>query len=51
MIPIRVLVVDDSIVIRKLLSDTLSGDPALKVVVRPATDELRWPRFRSSIPT
>jgi two-component system chemotaxis response regulator CheB len=30
--PIRVLVVDDSVVIRKLLSDTLSGDPALQVV-------------------
>jgi two-component system, chemotaxis family, protein-glutamate methylesterase/glutaminase len=32
MIPIRILVVDDSIVIRKLLSDTLSGDRALEVV-------------------
>jgi two-component system, chemotaxis family, protein-glutamate methylesterase/glutaminase len=30
--PIRVLVVDDSVVIRKLLSDTLSGDAALEVV-------------------
>jgi two-component system chemotaxis response regulator CheB len=29
---IRILVVDDSVVIRKLLSDTLSGDPALEVV-------------------
>ncbi|MGA2416156.1 MAG: chemotaxis response regulator protein-glutamate methylesterase [Candidatus Sulfotelmatobacter sp.] len=29
---IRVLVVDDSVVIRKVLSDTLSGDPALEVV-------------------
>src|SRR5271165_1667350 len=29
---IRVLVVDDSVVIRKLLSDALSGDPALEVV-------------------
>ena len=32
MAPIRILVVDDSVVIRKLLSDTLSGDPALEVV-------------------
>lgn len=32
MAPIRILVVDDSIVIRRLLSDTLSGDPALQVV-------------------
>lgn len=29
---IRVLVVDDSVVIRKLLSEALSGDPALEVV-------------------
>jgi two-component system chemotaxis response regulator CheB len=29
---IRILVVDDSVVIRKLLSDTLSGDRALEVV-------------------
>jgi two-component system chemotaxis response regulator CheB len=32
MTPIRILVVDDSVVIRKVLSDTLSGDPALEVV-------------------
>ena len=32
MAPIRILVVDDSVVIRKLLSDTLSGDPAFEVV-------------------
>jgi two-component system chemotaxis response regulator CheB len=32
MTPIRILVVDDSVVIRRLLSDTLSGDPALEVV-------------------
>jgi two-component system chemotaxis response regulator CheB len=32
MTPIRILVVDDSVVIRKLLSDTLSGDSALEVV-------------------
>jgi two-component system chemotaxis response regulator CheB len=32
MAPIRILVVDDSLVIRKLLSDTLSGDRALEVV-------------------
>lgn len=29
--PIRILVVDDSVVIRKLLTDTLSGDSALEV--------------------
>src|ERR1700687_6079569 len=32
MAPIRILVVDDSVVIRRLLSDTLSGDHALEVV-------------------
>src|SRR5450631_1983013 len=32
MAAIRILVVDDSVVIRKLLSDTLSGDPGLEVV-------------------
>jgi two-component system, chemotaxis family, protein-glutamate methylesterase/glutaminase len=32
MTPIRILVVDDSVVIRKLLSDSLSSDPALEVV-------------------
>jgi two-component system chemotaxis response regulator CheB len=32
MTPIRILVVDDSVVIRKLLSDTLSRDSALEVV-------------------
>src|ERR1700721_156450 len=32
MTPIRVLVVDDSMVIRRLLSDTLSMDRALEVV-------------------
>jgi two-component system, chemotaxis family, protein-glutamate methylesterase/glutaminase len=31
MTPIRILVADDSVVIRKLLSDTLSGDRALEV--------------------
>jgi two-component system, chemotaxis family, protein-glutamate methylesterase/glutaminase len=32
MTSIRILVVDDSVVIRRLLSDTLSGDPTLEVV-------------------
>ncbi len=32
MAPIRILVVDDSVVFRKLLTDTLSGDPELEVV-------------------
>src|SRR5229473_1085012 len=32
MTSIRILVVDDSVVIRKLLADTLSQDPALEVI-------------------
>src|SRR6202165_5880159 len=32
MAPIRILVVDDSVVVRRVLSDTLSGDPGLMVV-------------------
>jgi two-component system chemotaxis response regulator CheB len=32
MAPIRILVVDDSVVIRRILSDTLSKDPELEVV-------------------
>jgi len=32
MASIRILVVDDSVVIRKLLSETLSADPELEVV-------------------
>ncbi|MBI3605005.1 MAG: chemotaxis response regulator protein-glutamate methylesterase, partial [Nitrospirae bacterium] len=30
--PIRILIVDDSAVIRRLISDVLSGDPDLEVV-------------------
>src|SRR3712207_8382834 len=30
--PIRVLVVDDSVVVRKIVTDVLSADPAIEVV-------------------
>ncbi len=30
--PIRVLVVDDSVVVRKIVTDVLSEDPAIDVV-------------------
>ena len=32
MAPIRVMVVDDSVVVRKLVTDVLSADPAIEVV-------------------
>ena len=50
MAAIRILVVDDSLVIRKVLSDTLSKDPELEVVGQPATDESPWRRSRRCIP-
>jgi two-component system, chemotaxis family, protein-glutamate methylesterase/glutaminase len=50
MTPIRILVVDDSVVIRKLLSETLSGDPALEVVGTASDGRIAWPKFRSLKP-
>ena len=32
MVPIRILIVDDSVVVRKIVSDTLKSDPAFEVV-------------------
>jgi two-component system, chemotaxis family, protein-glutamate methylesterase/glutaminase len=49
MTPIRILVVDDSVVIRKLLSDTLSRDYALKVIV--AASDGRIALAKISLPT
>lgn len=37
---IRVLVVDDSVVIRKLVTDALAGDPALEIVGTAATGKI-----------
>lgn len=38
--PIRVLVVDDAVVIRRLLSDTLAGDPGIEVVGAAASGRI-----------
>src|SRR5579863_2133395 len=54
MAPIRILVVDDSIVIRKLLSDTLSGDPALEVVATASAGHIalsKIPQFKPDLIT
>ena len=40
MAPIRILVVDDSVVTRKVLSDTLTGDPALEVVATASDGQI-----------
>jgi two-component system, chemotaxis family, protein-glutamate methylesterase/glutaminase len=37
---IRVLIVDDSVVIRRLLSDCLSGDPAIEVAGSAASGSI-----------
>lgn len=37
MIPIRVLIIDDSVVVRRVLTDVLQGDPGIEVVGTAAT--------------
>ena len=37
---IRVLIVDDSVVIRRILSEELSKDPALEIVGKAATGKI-----------
>src|ERR1700733_16009794 len=54
MAPIRILVVDDSVVIRKLLSDTLSGDRALEVVATASDGHIalaKIPQFKPDLIT
>src|ERR1700689_4521312 len=54
MAPIRILVVDDSVVIRKLLSDTLSGDGALEVVATASDGHIalaKIPQFKPDLIT
>ena len=41
---IRVLVVDDAVVFRRLVSDELGRDPAMEVVGTAANGRSRWRR-------
>jgi two-component system, chemotaxis family, protein-glutamate methylesterase/glutaminase len=50
MAAIRILVVDDSLVTRKVLSDTLSKDPDLEVVATASDGQSLWRRSRRCIP-
>jgi hypothetical protein len=44
---IRILVVDDSVVFRRALSDEFSRDPALEWSVPQPTAESPWPSWAS----
>lgn len=48
--PVRVLVVDDSVVIRRLVSDALSADPALEVVGTAANGRLALAKIEQLAP-
>ena len=48
MTKIRVLTVDDSVVIRRLLSDILTQDPDIEVAGYATNGRLRWRRYRKS---
>ena len=50
MTPIRVLIVDDSVVIRRLLSDVLSSDPAIEVVGTASNGRIGLDRIRQLSP-
>ena len=46
----RVMVVDDSVVIRRTLTKVLDEDPDIEVVLRPPTAESHCSRLLSSVP-
>ena len=48
--PIRVLVVDDSVVIRRLVTDVLSGDPDIEVVGTAANGQIALGKVASLTP-
>ena len=48
--PIRVMVVDDSVVVRRLVTDVLSGDPAIQVVGTAANGRLAMSKIDSLAP-
>lgn len=50
MAPIRVLVVDDSVVIRRLITDVLSGDPEIEVVGTASNGQIALSKVESLMP-
>jgi two-component system chemotaxis response regulator CheB len=48
--PVRVVVVDDSVVIRRVLADILSSDPAIEVVGTAANGKLGLEKIRATRP-
>jgi len=48
--PIRVLVVDDSVVIRRLITDVLSGDPDIEVVGTASNGQLALGKVEALMP-
>jgi len=48
--PIRVMVVDDSVVVRRLVTDVLSGDPAIQVVGSAANGRLAMGKIDALAP-
>jgi two-component system, chemotaxis family, protein-glutamate methylesterase/glutaminase len=48
--PIRVLIVDDSAVVRKTMSELLSGDPGIEVMVPAADPFVAAERIRHEVP-
>ncbi len=48
--PVRVVVVDDSVVIRRVLSDILSTDPAIEVVATAGNGRIGLDKIRSTKP-
>ena len=51
MTPIRVLVVDDSTVVRRLVSSILDGDPEIEVVATAATGRIALAKLPQVNPT
>ena len=47
----RILIVDDAVVVRRLVTDILTPSQVWKSPARQPTDASPWPRFRRSIRT
>jgi len=48
---IKVLIVDDSAIVRKLLSEAISSEPDLEVVGTAPDPMSRWTRYARCTPT